>query len=105
LQYTFDRVLDLADECCDFAVVRALRSFGHEVISVQEDFQGISDEKLMGMAREEDRIFLTLASDGRQPGPRAGAGVSIRNILFARRLMDFKIAGRFVDEALAWIST
>jgi hypothetical protein len=26
----------LADECCDFAVVRALREHGHDVLAVSE---------------------------------------------------------------------
>src|SRR5947209_6187878 len=53
----------LADESCDFAVVRALRSAGHDVIAVSEFQQRSVDEKLMELAYRDDRILLTEDKD------------------------------------------
>ena len=36
----------LADESCDFAVVRALRVAGHDVLSVMEERSGITDREV-----------------------------------------------------------
>ena len=53
----------LADESCDFAVVRALRSTGHDVLAVSE-FQSRSvDEELMELAHHTGRILLTEDKD------------------------------------------
>ena len=40
----------LADESCDFAVVRALRAEGHAVKAVSEVAAGASDEKVIAPA-------------------------------------------------------
>lgn len=53
----------LADECCDFEIVRALRVAGYEVISVQESHKGMDDNSLIAMACQEDQIFLTEDKD------------------------------------------
>jgi len=66
----------LADECCDFAAVRALREHGHDVLAVAE-FQGRSvDKELLDLALAEGRILLTEDKDfgslvfaGRQDSP------------------------------------
>jgi hypothetical protein len=34
----------LADESCDFAVVRALRAAGHDVTAVAQDDSGVDDD-------------------------------------------------------------
>jgi predicted nuclease of predicted toxin-antitoxin system len=48
----------LADECCDFAVIRALRAHGHDVLAVSE-FQSRSvDRDLLDLALAENRILL-----------------------------------------------
>jgi predicted nuclease of predicted toxin-antitoxin system len=53
----------LADENCDFAIVRALRSAGHDVLAVSE-FQSRSvDQLLMEMAYREGRILVTEDKD------------------------------------------
>jgi predicted nuclease of predicted toxin-antitoxin system len=49
----------LADESCDFAVVRALRAAGFDVAAVSEDAAGSPDEKVIDLARAEQRILLT----------------------------------------------
>jgi predicted nuclease of predicted toxin-antitoxin system len=53
----------LADENCDFAVVRALRSDGHDVAAVSEFQQRSVDRQLMEMAYNERRILLTEDKD------------------------------------------
>lgn len=49
----------LADESCDFAVVRALRGAGFDVVSVMEHAPGATDERVIELARSERRILLT----------------------------------------------
>jgi predicted nuclease of predicted toxin-antitoxin system len=53
----------LADESCDFAVVRALRSLGHDVAAVSESQQRSVDQELMEAAYREGRILLTEDKD------------------------------------------
>lgn len=40
----------LADESCDFAVVRMLRDAGHDVLAVAEDHRGADDEVVIHLA-------------------------------------------------------
>ena len=40
----------LADESCDFAVVRALRAAGHDVKAVVETHRGATDESVIALA-------------------------------------------------------
>ncbi|MCL5405336.1 MAG: DUF5615 family PIN-like protein [Deltaproteobacteria bacterium] len=56
-------MLFLADESCDFAVIRALRASGYEVKAIAELCPGVSDEKVMQMSVEEGRILLTEDKD------------------------------------------
>jgi predicted nuclease of predicted toxin-antitoxin system len=49
----------LADESCDFAVVRGLRSAGFDVVAVGEKAPGSSDERVIELARSESRVVLT----------------------------------------------
>jgi hypothetical protein len=53
----------LADESCDFAVVRALRAAGHDVAAVAEINPRADDETVMSLARSERRILLTEDKD------------------------------------------
>jgi predicted nuclease of predicted toxin-antitoxin system len=53
----------LADESCDFAVVRMLRDAGHDVLSVAESAGGATDEFVIGLALNERRILLTEDKD------------------------------------------
>ena len=53
----------LADENCDFGVVRRLRSEGYDVAAVSEFQQRSVDHELMEMAYQEDRILLTEDKD------------------------------------------
>ena len=53
----------LADESCDFAVVRLLRSLGHDVTAVSEFQTWSIDRELIEMAYREERILLTEDKD------------------------------------------
>lgn len=53
----------LADESCDFAIVRALRGAGYDVIAVGEFMQRSDDQDLIERAYREQRIFLTEDKD------------------------------------------
>jgi len=53
----------LADESCDFAVVKALRTAGHEVVAIAEIDPGAEDEVVLRLARSEARVLLTEDKD------------------------------------------
>lgn len=53
----------LADESCDFSVVRALRDAGHDVCAIAESASGSGDSIVMDMALREERILLTEDKD------------------------------------------
>jgi predicted nuclease of predicted toxin-antitoxin system len=53
----------LADESCDFAIVRALRAGGYDVLAVSEVTQRSDDRKLIDQAHRERRILLTEDKD------------------------------------------
>jgi len=89
----------LADESCDFAVVRALREAGHDVTAVAEIDPGIDDEIVIALAHSESRVLLTedkdfgqLAYSGQQ---RTGGIVLIRYPSASRNLL-----GRAVVEVV-----
>src|SRR5260370_7963298 len=53
----------LADESCDFRVIRALRAAGHDVVAVAEVAAGAEDGAIIEMAMNQGRIFVTAARD------------------------------------------
>jgi predicted nuclease of predicted toxin-antitoxin system len=53
----------LADESCDFAVVRALREALHDVTTVAELSPAAQDNAVLHLARSEGRILLTEDKD------------------------------------------
>jgi predicted nuclease of predicted toxin-antitoxin system len=53
----------LADESCDFAVVRALRASGHDVIAVAEIAARTEDAEVIAWAVREARVVLTEDKD------------------------------------------
>jgi predicted nuclease of predicted toxin-antitoxin system len=68
----------LADESCDFAVIRALRDAGHDVLAVSEKRPGSKDFEVIGFAREEGRVLVTEDKDFGQlvyAGGQGGTGV------------------------------
>ena len=54
----------LADESCDFAVVRALREASHDVVSIAEIFPRAEDRAVIEMALKEKRVLLTEDKEG-----------------------------------------
>jgi len=53
----------LADESCDFAVVRALRADGYDVFAVSEVTRRSDDSELIEQAHRENRVLLTEDKD------------------------------------------
>jgi predicted nuclease of predicted toxin-antitoxin system len=53
----------LADESCDFAIVRTLRASGYDVVAVAEFMQRSVDDELIAQAYRENRILLTEDKD------------------------------------------
>ncbi len=53
----------LADESCDFTVVKALRSSGFDVLAVSEEFPAASDIQVLKRAVVEKRIILSEDKD------------------------------------------
>ena len=49
----------LADECCDAALVDALRSDGHDVLYAIESLRGATDDELLARSFSERRVLLT----------------------------------------------
>lgn len=60
---TPSRLRFMADECCDFTVVRSLRAADYDVYAVGEVMQHSVDRSLIELAAEEDRILLTEDKD------------------------------------------
>lgn len=53
----------LADESCDFAVVRALRAKGYDVLAVSETTSRSVDREVIEQSRREQRTLLTEDKD------------------------------------------
>jgi hypothetical protein len=53
----------LADESCDFSIVRTLRSAGHDVLAVAELAPRSDDGEVIDIAVREGRILLTEDKD------------------------------------------
>ena len=53
----------LADECCDAALVDALRSDGYDVLYAVESLRGATDDELLAWSFSERRVFLTEDKD------------------------------------------
>lgn len=72
----------LADESCDFAVVRALRAAGHDVKAVAEVALGATDDVVLEIASREQRMLLTEDKDFGQL--IFAAGTSTSGVIFIR---------------------
>ena len=76
--------LFLADESCDFVVVRGLRSAGFDVVAVGETMSGASEDEVTSAALDQGRDLLTEDLDfGRIvfADQRQSAGVILRALL------------------------
>jgi len=68
----------LADESCDFAVVRALRAAGHDVVAVAEIAPQAADETVIELAVREGCLLLTEDKDFGQLVYAAGCVILFR---------------------------
>ena len=53
----------LADESCDFTVVRGLRATGYDVVAISETARGAADLAVIAQAVAEERILITEDTD------------------------------------------
>ena len=99
----------VADEGCDFAVVRALRSNGHDVVAVAEISPRVADDEVLELARDarilltEDKDFgeLVYAKGLRSCGvilirfPARARGSIVASVLDAVSRLGDKLSSRF----------
>ena len=87
----------LADESCDFAIVRALRAAGHGVKAVAEVALGARDDAVLELASRERCVLLTDDKDFGQLVFAAGAStygvILVRYPATARSLLPPVILG------------
>jgi predicted nuclease of predicted toxin-antitoxin system len=79
----------LADESCDFAMVRALRTAGHDVLAVADISPRAPDTNVIDLAVKENRILLTEDKDFGQLVYSSGtpsAGVVLLRYTFKARV-------------------
>jgi predicted nuclease of predicted toxin-antitoxin system len=72
----------LADENFPGAAVNRLRERGHDVAWIRTDAPGISDDEVLGRARNENRILITFDKDFGERVFRAGQNASAGVVLF-----------------------
>ena len=53
----------IADEDVNFHIVTALKNKAFDIISVLREYQGISDEKIIGLSKRFNALLLTEDSD------------------------------------------
>jgi len=53
----------LADESCDFSVIRALRTVGYSVKAIAERSPSLPDEMILELAVAENRLLITEDKD------------------------------------------
>ena len=79
----------LADESCDFAVVRALRELGYDVTAVSEISPRADDVEVIKLAVRDGRVLLTEDKDFGQLvhayGHKTGGVVLFRYPAIARK--------------------
>ena len=101
----------LADESCDYGVVRALRGLGHEVLAVADLSPRANDDAAIGLALRERCVLLTENKDFGQlvhangldstgvvllrfpAGARSGVGGAVADLVHRR---GDDLTGRFV---------
>jgi len=101
----------LADESCDFAVVRALRNASHDVATVRDLAPGAPDEEVVRITQAQERILLTedrdfgrlvFASTAKSPGilylrfPASARHAMVKTVLSLVDRKDFSFDRHFV---------
>jgi predicted nuclease of predicted toxin-antitoxin system len=78
----------LADESCDFIMVRALREAGHDVLAISEITPRLEDFEVIQLAVSQKRILLTEDKDFGQlvfaHGQKTGGVIFLRFPISAR---------------------
>jgi predicted nuclease of predicted toxin-antitoxin system len=91
----------LADESCDFLIVRKLRSAEYDVLSVAESFPSSTDKQVLEHAVKEKRILLTEDKDFGEwvfaHGEKMKGVILIRYPGSARKLLGEEII-RLIDD-------
>ncbi|MBI1827139.1 MAG: DUF5615 family PIN-like protein [Planctomycetes bacterium] len=90
----------LADESCDFAIVRALQGAGHDVLPVALIASGSPDEDVLDLAVREKRVLITEDKDfGRwvYAERRATAGILLLRYRVAARFQIAKAVVRLIE--------
>jgi hypothetical protein len=91
----------IADESCDFGVVRALRSAGHEVLAVAESAPGAADSTVIARAIDEQRVLLTEDKDfGRLVFASGGTAAPVLLIRYPAGAR-----GSLADDVCAFVTT
>ena len=72
----------LADESCDFNLVRALREAGHDVLAISEISPRVDDSHVIEFAVQEERVLLTEDKDFGQLV--FAHGREVRGVVFLR---------------------
>ena len=89
----------LADESCDFLIVRKLRSAEYDVLSVAESFPSSTDKQVLEHAVKEKRILLTEDKDFGEwvfaHGEKMEGVIFIRYPGSARKLLGEEIIREF----------
>lgn len=88
----------LADESCDFAVVRTLRQAGHDVLAIREVSPRAEDSVVADRAHREERVLLTEDKDFGQLVRASGSAPS--GVIYLR-LVARKAAFRRVSSPQA----
>jgi len=89
----------LADEGCDFNLVRALREAGHDVLAVCETSPRAGDIGIIELAVREERVLLTEDKDFGQLV--FAHGKDVRGVVFLR--YPFSIRQKLSEEVLRLI--
>ncbi len=53
----------IADENINSSLILKLRGFGYEVISIKQNYKGISDKEVIDLAKEKNGILITEDKD------------------------------------------
>ncbi|MBL7191761.1 DUF5615 family PIN-like protein [bacterium] len=53
----------IADENIGGSVINALRTSGYSVVSIKEQFPGLSDQQIIDLAKETDSLIITEDND------------------------------------------
>jgi uncharacterized protein with PIN domain len=81
----------LADEGCDFSVVRALREAGFDVVAVCEIVSRSNDRDILKLSHAENRVLLTEDKDfAYKLSPVVGPVMSQNAVSFLTILSDRK---------------